>query len=329
MKRNDKAPPGAAAQGSDHPTNTTGHRRQSRIRRHLCIRHQLTAAIRAFFDSSDYLEVETPLRIPAPAPEAHIDPVPSADWYLQTSPELCMKRLLAAGYQRIYQICRCFRHGERGRKHLPEMTLLEWYTAYADYNDMMTQTEALILSVAGVLLDGRTSLTYLGRPIELTPPWERLAVAEAFARYGGVSMEQALAEDRFDMVMGLAIEPRLGLDRPVFLVDYPAAHGALARRKSDRPETAERCELYVAGLELCNAFSELTDPVEQRQRFEDERRAREAAGRELPPMPEPFLKDLTDLPPCTGNALGVDRLAMVFAGAATIDDVSAFVPEEL
>lgn len=329
MIKNDKVMPATGAQGADPAPNTLPHRRQSQIQRNMVIRHRLTAAIRAFFDSRDYLEVETPLRIPAPAPEAHIDPVPSADWYLQTSPELCMKRLLAAGYQRIYQICRCFRRGERGRRHLPEMTLLEWYTAHADYNDMMAQTEALILSAAGALLDGRRTLVYQGGAVDLTPPWERIRVADAFERLGNVSMAQALAQERFDEVMGLEIEPRLGLDRPVFLVDYPAAHGALARRKTDAPELVERFELYIAGLELCNAFSELTDAKEQRRRFEAERAVRQAAGSTVPPMPEPFLKDLPFLPPCAGNALGVDRLAMLFADAASIDAVSAFVPEEL
>jgi len=303
--------------------------RQSQIERHLRNRHRMTAAIRAFFDHRDYLEVETPVRIPAPAPEAHIEPVPSADWYLQTSPELCMKRLLAAGYPRVYQICRCFRQGERGRRHLPEMTLLEWYTAHADYRDMMAQTEALILSVADVLLDGGRTLVYQGRPVDLSPPWERVRVADAFERYAGVSLRQAVDRGDFDARMGLDIESRLGAPRPVFLMDYPAAHGALARRKSNQPEEVERFELYIAGLELCNAFSELTDAGEQRRRFDAERAARRNAGKTLAPMPEPFLKDLAGLPPCTGNALGVDRLAMLFADAAEIDAVSAFVPEEL
>jgi lysyl-tRNA synthetase class 2 len=194
---------------------------------------------------------------------------------------------------------------------------------------MMAQTEALILWVADELLHGQRTLTYQGRSIDLTPPWERLRVAEAFRRHADVSMASAVADGSFDEIMGLTIEPRLGLFRPVFLVDYPAAHGALARCKADQPGEVERCELYIAGLELCNAFSELTDAKEQRRRFEGERAARQAAGSPVAPMPEPFLKDLSDLPPCAGNALGVDRLAMMFADAATIDDVSAFVPEEL
>jgi lysyl-tRNA synthetase class 2 len=304
-------------------------RRQSQIARPLRIRQRLTAAIRRFFNQRDYLEVETPIRIPAPAPEAHIEPVPSADWYLQTSPELCMKRLLAAGFPRIYQICRCFRHGERGRRHLPEMTLLEWYTADADYLDMMTQTESLVLSAADDLLEGGRTLTYQGLRIDLSPPWPRLRVVDAFTRHGGCSLARALENGRFDEVMGIDIEPQLGLGQPVFLMDYPAAHGALARRRADAPDEVERFELYIAGLELCNAFSELIDPGEQRRRFDHARAMRQAAGGILPPMPEPFMADLRDLPACTGNAMGIDRLAMLFADAADIDAVSTFTPEEL
>ncbi len=311
------------------PTERMNTCRQARIHGYLHTRHRMTAALRAYFDERGYLEVETPIRIPAPAPEAHIDPVPSDGWFLQTSPELCMKRLMAAGYPRIYQICRCFRQGERGGRHLPEMTMLEWYTANADYLDMMDQTEALILSAADTLLDGVRILSYQGRRIDLSPPWERLRVSDAFSRYGGGDMAAALQDNRFDAVMGLDIEPHLGVERPVFLMDYPLAQGALARRRAQAPDEVERFELYIAGLELCNAFSELTDPQEQRRRFVDERAARQAAGKTAAPMPEPFLTALASLPDCTGNALGVDRLAMLFADAVDIDAVSAFTPEEL
>lgn len=302
--------------------------RQSRIRSHLELRSRLLAAIRNFFLQNDYLEVETPVRIPAPAPEAHIDAVGSEGWYLHTSPELCMKRLLAAGFERIFQICRCFRRKERGQRHLPEMTLLEWYTAGEDYRHMMEQCQALIGHVARQLNLGRL-LTYQGRPIDLQPPWTRLSVERAFALHGSLSLEKALAADRFDEIMGLQIEPRLGWDRPVILYDYPASCGALARLKGDPAMVAERFELYMGGLELCNAFSELIDPVEQRRRFHEESARREAAGKPVYPMPEPFLSSLTSMPPATGNALGVDRLMMLLTDAREIDEVVAFVPEEL
>ena len=146
--------------------------RQQKIRAHLKRRALLLATVRAFFSSAGYLEVETPVRIPAPAPEAHIDPVASEGWYLHTSPELAMKRLLAAGLPCIYQICRCFRQGERGRRHLPEFTLLEWYTAHEDYRHMMRQTEALVREAA-MRLNGRPQIVYQGRTIDLASSFER------------------------------------------------------------------------------------------------------------------------------------------------------------
>jgi lysyl-tRNA synthetase class 2 len=156
-----------------------------------------------------------------------------------------------------------------------------------------------------------------------------LAVAAAFERYGSLSMADALAAGRFDEIMGLEIEPRLGRPRPQFLQDYPAVQGALARLRPDKPWVAERFELYIAGLELCNAFSELNDPAQQRQRFETEMAARRAAGREVGPMPEKFLAALGAMPEAAGNALGVDRLVMLLTDRARIDDVVAFTPEEL
>jgi lysyl-tRNA synthetase class 2 len=294
----------------------------------LRLRADVLRALRAFFHRQGYLEVETPVRIPAPAPETHIDAQPSGSWYLHTSPELCMKQLLAAGYGRIYQICHCFREAERGRRHLPEMTLLEWYTARADYTHMMAQCEALLVSVTQELGIG-LHLTYQGKTVDLSPPWQRLTVARAFERFAPLSMAQALRSDRFDEIMGIEIEPRLGWEQPVILYDYPAARGALARRKKDRPDLAERFELYIAGIELCNAFSELTDPQEQRQRFWADGRARRQRGKPTYPLPEPFLGAMQRMPEATGNALGVDRLMMLLADRPCIDDVVAFVPEEL
>lgn len=302
--------------------------RQTACLPNLRLRARIIRTVRQFFTEHDYLEVETPIRIPAPASEAHIDAQPSGGWFLQTSPELCMKRLLAAGYPRIFQICKCFRRNERGRRHIPELTLLEWYTTGADYKGMMTQCEVLIGAVARVAGSG-DMLRYQGRRIDLTPPWPRLTVAEAFDNLSSVSVEEALKENRFDEVMGLVIEPQFGIDKPVFLYDYPAACGALARLKPEDCRLAERFELYIGGLELCNAFTELTDPTEQRLRFEEERKMRRLAGKSVYPMPEKFLSALQDMPAAAGNALGIDRLVMLFADTTEIDDVVAFTPEEL
>jgi lysyl-tRNA synthetase class 2 len=303
-------------------------RRQASIRNNLELRASILQAVRQFFIANGYLEVETPIRIPAPAPETHIDAQASGSWYLQTSPELGMKRLLAAGYPRIFQICKCFRKNERGRRHLPELTMLEWYTAGHDYTDMMTQCEALITAVAD-RLDSNGALRYQGRRIDLSLPWPRITVSQAFERWAGLSVERAMAADRFEEVLALEIEPQLGVEIPVFIYDYPAHLGALARLKPKNCALAERFELYIGGLELCNAFTELTDPKEQRDRFEKEGESRCQAGKPVYPMPERFLAALEDMPAAVGNALGIDRLVMLFADAAQIDDVVAFTPEEL
>lgn len=294
----------------------------------LQIRASMIQAIRGFFTERGYLEIETPVRIPAPAPEANIDAIPSNGWFLHTSPELCMKRLLAAGYSRIFQITHCFRGEERGARHMTEFTLLEWYEIGIDYHRMMEVCEAMIVSVAR-MLGHEGDLTYRGRPIAIRTPWERLSVKNAFSRYASLSMDQALEQDRFDEIMADEIEPSIGAEGPVFLYDYPAELGALARINRADPTVAERFELYMGGLELANAFSELTDATEQRGRFEEEIRNRREAGGILYPMPEKFLETLPAMPECAGIALGVDRLAMIFADKESIDDVVTFTPEDL
>ena len=285
-------------------------------------------ATRQYFIGKQYLEVETPVRIPAPAPEAHIDAVTSGNWFLQTSPELCMKRLLAFGFPRIFQICKCFRQAERGQQHLPELTLLEWYRTDSTYQDLMDECEDIINTVANKI--GRTGiLTYQGRRIELDPPWPRISVYEAFEKYAPISFDAALQKNQFDEIMVTRIEPQLDQTQPIFLYDYPASSGALAKLKNEDPRYAERFELYIGGLEICNAFSELTDPVEQRARFEHEQDQRRKTGKAAYPMPEKFLAAMKDLPAAAGNALGMDRLIMLFADAKQIADVVAFTPEAL
>ena len=291
-------------------------------------RAEILHGTRAFFRHLGYLEVETPLRIPVPLPEAHIEPIGSEGWVLQPSPEICMKPLLAAGFERIFQVCKCFRKDERGRRHLPEMTLLEWYAAGESYAEAMTTTERLVGHLAREL-GFHDDLFWQGARIDLTPPWPRLTVAEAFRRHASLTVEDALARGRFDDLMGLEVEPRLGLERPLFLHDYPAACGSLARLKPGDPAVAERFELYIGGLELCNGFSELTDPAEQRRRFAAELDLRRRQGRPAHGLPQRFLDALSALPPCAGNALGLDRLTMLFCDAAEIDAVVAFVPEDL
>jgi len=287
-------------------------------------RARIVQTIRAFFVARGYLEVETPHRLPGNAPEGHIDAVASGDWFMQTSPELCMKRLLAAGYERLFQICRAWREGERGTRHVPEFTLLEWYRSGADYTALMGECEELLTALVP---EGR--LRRGAAEIDLSPPWERLTVRDAFARYASLGLDEALAGDRFDELVALEVEPQLGLTRPTFLIEYPAEMAALARKKPGDPTVAERFELYVAGLELANAFSELNDPVEQRIRFAREEESRRAAGKPPYPSPEPFLSELAAMPEAAGIALGVDRLVMLLTGAQNIDEVVAFAPEQL
>jgi lysyl-tRNA synthetase class 2 len=302
--------------------------RQTGKQHNLVLRSKIIQSIRSYFINAGYLEVETPIRIPAPAPEAHIDAQESGSWFLQTSPELCMKRLVASGFGNIFQICKCFRKKERGTFHIPELTMLEWYKTKASYLDLMTECENMLHYIVQSIQSG-SSIQFRNKKIDLFPPWNRLTVADAFAQYGSVSMDKALAENRFDEVIGLEIEPHLGLGKPVFLYDYPASCAALARRKPGHPNLAERFELYIGGIELCNCFTELTDPKEQRNRFEKELDSRKTMGKKVYPMPENFLKALEEMPLTAGNALGIDRLIMLLTDAEKIDDIIAFAPEEL
>jgi lysyl-tRNA synthetase class 2 len=318
------APKHATAHRHGHGSNSTLARRKKALQQ----RARLLQGIRQFFIGKDYLEVETPHRIPTPAPESHIDAVPSETWFLHTSPELCMKRMMAAGYEKIFQICRCWRENERGSRHLPEFTLLEWYRAGADYLSLMDECEDLIGFVAQVV-DVWPTIHFRGYEIDLLSPWQRISVKEAFQQYTHVSMAETLKQDLFDEVMIQKIEPKLGIRKPTFLYDYPAERGALARLKKTAPGLAERFEFYMGGLELANGFSELVDSEEQRRRFHSENENRKSANKLIYSMPEKFLDELDNMPPSAGIALGVDRLVMIFLDAKTIDEVVAFTPEEL
>jgi lysyl-tRNA synthetase class 2 len=239
-----------------------------------------------------------------------------------------MKRLLSANFSKIFQISKCFRRGERGDRHLPEFTLLEWYRSGIDYRDLMDECEVLIRFLTERVNMGNT-ISYQGREIDLKTPWERLTVQEAFDRYARFTLKKALEAGAFDEVMVNEIEPNLGMSRPAFLYDYPSPLAALARLKPGDEALAERFEVYMAGVELANGFSELNDPVEQRARFEAEQHQRVSMGKEVYPMPEEFLHSLQDMPKAAGIAFGVDRLAMLFCDAADIDHVVAFTPEEV
>jgi lysyl-tRNA synthetase class 2 len=291
-------------------------------------RAALLQATRKFFIDRGFLEVDTPVRLPALAPEAHIEPETADGWYLQTSPELCMKRLLAAGCPALFQICKCFRRHERGDRHLPEFTMLEWYRSACDYQDLMDECEEFVAFLSKEL-SGKGLCGLGAGELHLLPSWDRLTVAEAFCRYSPVPLNEVMLAGKFDEVLCLHVEPQLGRRRPVFLYDYPASLCSLARLKAADKTIAERFELYINGLEIANGFSELTDAEEQRARFLTEMNIIRESGRVPGPMPDRFLDDLVHLRSAAGIALGMDRLAMVLWGVASIDGVVPFTPENL
>lgn len=287
-------------------------------------RAQFYDAIRRFFREHGFLEVDTPVRLPANAPETNIDAVPAGTGWLRTSPELAMKRLLAAGQERLIQLGPCFRDGEHGRWHHPEFILLEWYRAHAGYIEILADTKALLATLA-MELCGTTDIMWQGKPLSLAQDvWEKRTVSDAFIEYAGWDPAQQFDPDRFDLDLVTRVEPALPTDHPVILIDYPAPLAALARRKPDDPARAERWELYLGGVEIANAYSELTDPAEQHARFEEANALRQKRGAQPYPLDESFLAALEHMPPSGGIALGVDRLLMILADADSLDGVLPF-----
>ncbi|HYX92699.1 MAG TPA: EF-P lysine aminoacylase EpmA [Myxococcaceae bacterium] len=314
-------------------------------------RHAMYAALRRFFEAEGYEEVETPLLVPAPGMEPHISAfaVPffpetgvgrARDLYLHTSPEYAMKRLLAEGAGPIFQICKVFRNGEVSRTHNPEFTLLEFYRPHADYHRIMADLERALAEVERAA--GRSE-------IFRRLPFERLTVREALRRSTGidllncpdaVSLARAAEEagvrvgpgepfeDVFFRVFLERVEPTLGLQRPTYVMDYPAPLASLARLRPEDPPVAERFELYAGGLELANGFSELNDSVEQRRRLQEEQGLRRATGRPAYPIDERFVEAVGRMPPSAGVAVGLDRVLMLLFGAHRIDEVLLFPAHE-
>lgn len=322
----------------------------------LAGRGRITAAIRAHFTAQDFMEVETPILQVSPGNEAHlhafatrrIAPDGTSDTlYLRTSPEFSCKKLLAAGERRIFELAKVFRNRERGPSHHPEFTMLEWYRADAPYDALMADCAALLALAART---GGTSLfQFRGATCDPFLEPERLTLVEAFARYAGISLEPHLSlagiepevapfaraveaagirvaaddtwADVFSRVLVERIEPHLGRGRPTLLCEYPSSEAALARPKPGDARVAERFELYACGLELANAFGELTDADEQRRRFEVEMDEKARLYGERYPLDEDFLAALAHMPPASGAALGLDRLVMLATGARRIEDV--------
>jgi lysyl-tRNA synthetase class 2 len=306
-------------------------------------RSLLTQATRAFFVGRGYSEVETPYAVATPGEEVHLRAFRSdyrasdggrETLWLHTSPEFAMKKLLVAGVGPIFQLARVWRNGERSDLHVPEFTMLEWYRPGADMDGLIGEAATYLRAVLPPLVTCRGITTDVSRI-------ERLTVAEAFARYVGADVlataddAPALAaaagtnlrdneswEDLFFRLLLERIEPQLGRAHPTFLTHWPAAQAALARRDPSDPRVAERFELFVCGIELANAFVELTDATEQRERFKADRARRHAAAGADWPLDEDFLSALSfGMPPCAGIALGFDRLAMIASGANRIEQV--------
>jgi lysyl-tRNA synthetase class 2 len=311
----------------------------------------LTAATRAFFTARGYREVETPALVPTPGAEvhlralatryeAHLGQGASRDLWLRTSPELALKRLLVAGAGPVFELARVWRNGETSPRHAPEFTMLEWYRPGLGFEGLMTETEDFLRAVAPRIVAHGDVTT------DLSLPFERITMAEAFARWcngldilgteGDTARLHAAAkvagfatradegwEDLFFRLLLEHIEPQLGRGRATFLTHWPAPQAALARRDPADPRAALRFELFVAGLELANAFDELTDPAEQRARFvADTAERRRISGEHGWEVDEDFLRALEHgMPPTAGIALGFDRLAMLVAGAREIADV--------
>jgi len=270
----------------------------------LAQRAKIVRAIRAFFDERGFTEVETRVRIAAPAPEPHIDCPPCAGAFLRASPELQMKKLLAYGMDKIYQIGPCFREGEKGSRHNPEFSMLEWYRKNATYLDILDDTKEM--------------LSLLCSTFNLQPPtFAQLTVREAYRKLAHWDPWTDWDSDRFDFDMAEKIEPNLPKE-PTFLMDYPPQACSLAKLRGD---VAERWELYWQGIELANCFTELCDGGEQRRRFVEAREARKALGESDYPIDDEFLDLLPLIGSAAGVALGVDRLVMLLCGETTITSV--------
>ena len=287
----------------------------------LKTRSALLKALRDAFYAENFLEVATAVKIPAPAPEEYIESVQCADGeFLRTSPELAMKRMLVAGMERIFQIGSAFRAEELGRKHREEFTILEYYAVQWDYRKLAEFT-ARMISHAAQTLFGQTQITYQGFPVDLGRH-TFITVDEAFRRYAGVSAFEADADGSFDELMVLKVEPELGKDCPEFLIDYPAARASLSRLSAADKRVAERWELYIRGMELGNAFGELTDAAEQRRRFAEALKFRAEQGMLAYPEATDFLEALEKgLPQSSGCAIGFDRLCMIFCDSYDIAEV--------
>ncbi|MFA6917396.1 MAG: EF-P lysine aminoacylase EpmA [Candidatus Gracilibacteria bacterium] len=318
-------------------------------------RAQLTNKIRDFFNNNGFLEVETSIMTPIPGMEPHLTPFETKfvdsqsntqTLYLNTSPELQMKKLLGAGFGNIYNLTKVFRNGEvGGGRHNPEFTMLEWYRINADYKNLMEDCENLVIALAKTL-NTANILTFDNHKVDISKPWTKSSIKELFQEYCRIDLEQnkdfetfakTATQHRYDIeacqdwdeifykIFLNEIEPKIGFDKPIFVYDYPASQAALSKKKQENPFWAERFELYIAGNEIANAYSELIDSKEQRTRLEEEQNLRRKLNKPIFHIDEEFLTSLESITtPSAGIALGVDRLFMVLLDKKTIEEVLLF-----
>ena len=321
----------------------------------LLKRGRLKAAIRGHFEAAGFTEVECGALVVSPGNETHLRAFETVltgpdgiarPRYLHTSPEFAAKKLLAAGEEKIFDFARVFRNHERGRLHAPEFTMLEWYRAREDYTAVIEDSLAVLRLATEVA--GARELRHRDAMCDAHAPADRLTVAQAFTHHAGIDLLATLSaegegdaaalrsrarrggidvsddddwSDIFAKILTLRVEPRLGLDRPCILYEYPVCEAALARVSPRDARVAERFELYACGVELANGFGELTDPAVQRARFEKEMAKKERVYGKCYPLDENFLQALENMPPASGVALGFDRLVMLVTGAPNIDAV--------
>lgn len=316
------------------------------------VRERVIKKVRSFFDQQGFHEVETPILIEYPPAESYLEVFETTvldrqrnphKAYLSTSPEVALKKLLVAGIGNCYSITKSFRNMEtQSNLHNPEFTILEWYRVGADYRDIMRDCEDVFLHIS----EGNSTLQFQGKTIDMSPPWERVTIKDAFRRWADIDFDAFLEEknardiaqkkgyavsDRhsweelYNQIFLNEIEPHLGYPKPTIVYEFPGSMGALARKKPDDPRYAERFEFYIAGLELGDCYSELTDPVEQEERFKKELEEIRRQGKTVYEYDHDFIEALREgLPPCSGIAVGLDRVIMLFANVSRIQDTLFF-----